>query len=144
MLRLTSHRKCAWSLLLLWQYFVLNHIVSIQPPLSNLFSRYARLSEVVDHVFPLKMRSCSSDFPCSDTYSHFTYWREQLPQVEEEETTCPQTMSSSWFPPERHQQKELWMTDGVLEMQPWCGDDVVVMFLVMYLIIGQVFLCTFV
>ncbi|XP_014324680.1 phosphatidate phosphatase LPIN1 isoform X1 [Xiphophorus maculatus] len=58
-------------------------------------SSYARLSEVVDHVFPLKMRSCSSDFPCSDTYSHFTYWREQLPQVEEEETTCPQTMSSS-------------------------------------------------
>ncbi|XP_054900455.1 phosphatidate phosphatase LPIN1 isoform X2 [Poeciliopsis prolifica] len=58
-------------------------------------SSYARLSEVVDHVFPLKMRSCSSDFPCSDTYSHFTYWMEQLPQVEQEETTSPQTMSSS-------------------------------------------------
>ncbi|KAM4713483.1 phosphatidate phosphatase LPIN1-like isoform 2-T2 [Anableps anableps] len=58
-------------------------------------SSYARLGEVVDHVFPLKMRSCSSDFPCSDTYSHFTYWREQLPRVEQEETTCPQTTSSS-------------------------------------------------
>ncbi|XP_014847557.1 PREDICTED: phosphatidate phosphatase LPIN1 isoform X1 [Poecilia mexicana] len=57
-------------------------------------SSYARLSEVVDHVFPLKMRSCSSDFPCSDTYSHFTYWREQLPQVEQEETTSPQNTSS--------------------------------------------------
>uniref|UniRef100_A0A8C6KP68 phosphatidate phosphatase n=1 Tax=Nothobranchius furzeri TaxID=105023 RepID=A0A8C6KP68_NOTFU len=43
-------------------------------------SSYARLGEVVDHVFPLKARSSSSDFPCSDTFSHFTYWREQLPQ----------------------------------------------------------------
>uniref|UniRef100_A0A3B4YXI4 phosphatidate phosphatase n=1 Tax=Seriola lalandi dorsalis TaxID=1841481 RepID=A0A3B4YXI4_SERLL len=43
-------------------------------------SSYARLGEVVDHVFPLKMRASSSDFPCSDTYSHFTYWREQLPR----------------------------------------------------------------
>uniref|UniRef100_A0A3Q2QFW7 Lipin 1 n=1 Tax=Fundulus heteroclitus TaxID=8078 RepID=A0A3Q2QFW7_FUNHE len=42
-------------------------------------SSYARLGEVVDHVFPLKTRSCTSDFPCSDTYSHFTYWRQQLP-----------------------------------------------------------------
>lgn len=58
-------------------------------------SSYARLGEVVDHVFPLKMRSCSSDFPCSDTYSHFTYWREQLPRVEQEETTSPQTSSSN-------------------------------------------------
>ncbi|XP_047244599.1 phosphatidate phosphatase LPIN1 isoform X1 [Girardinichthys multiradiatus] len=58
-------------------------------------SSYARLGEVVDHVFPLKMRSCSSDFPCSDTYSHFTYWREQLPQVEQEETTSLQNPNSS-------------------------------------------------
>uniref|UniRef100_A0A3Q3SFH2 phosphatidate phosphatase n=1 Tax=Mastacembelus armatus TaxID=205130 RepID=A0A3Q3SFH2_9TELE len=43
-------------------------------------SSYVRLGEVVDHVFPLKARASSSDFPCSDTYSHFTYWREQLPQ----------------------------------------------------------------
>ncbi|KAK2856335.1 hypothetical protein Q5P01_005070 [Channa striata] len=54
-------------------------------------SSYVRLGEVVDHVFPLKMRASSSDFPCSDTYSHFTYWREQLPQVDHQETTPPQT-----------------------------------------------------
>ncbi|XP_061602672.1 phosphatidate phosphatase LPIN1 isoform X2 [Cololabis saira] len=54
-------------------------------------SSYVRLGEVVDHVFPLKVRSCSSDFPCSDTYSHFTYWREQLPRVDCQGTTPPQT-----------------------------------------------------
>uniref|UniRef100_A0AAY4CZK9 phosphatidate phosphatase n=1 Tax=Denticeps clupeoides TaxID=299321 RepID=A0AAY4CZK9_9TELE len=45
-------------------------------------SSYERLSEVVDHVFPLRRRSSTSDFPCSDTFSHFTYWREQLPLME--------------------------------------------------------------
>ncbi|XP_051880749.1 phosphatidate phosphatase LPIN1 [Pristis pectinata] len=45
-------------------------------------SSYVRLSEIVDHVFPLLKREHSSDFPCSDTYSQFTYWREQLPAVE--------------------------------------------------------------
>uniref|UniRef100_A0A672GZ19 phosphatidate phosphatase n=1 Tax=Salarias fasciatus TaxID=181472 RepID=A0A672GZ19_SALFA len=52
-------------------------------------SSYVRLGEVVDHVFPLKMRASSSDFPCSDTYSHFTYWREQLPRVEHHGTPPP-------------------------------------------------------
>uniref|UniRef100_A0A1A7Z5V7 Lipin 1 n=2 Tax=Iconisemion striatum TaxID=60296 RepID=A0A1A7Z5V7_9TELE len=52
-------------------------------------SSYARLGEVVDHVFPLKARSSSSDFPCSDTFSHFTYWRDQLPQVDDQESTPP-------------------------------------------------------
>ncbi|XP_040919742.1 phosphatidate phosphatase LPIN1 isoform X2 [Toxotes jaculatrix] len=56
-------------------------------------SSYARLGEVVDHVFPLKTRASSSDFPCSDTYSHFTYWREQLPRVDHQGTTPPQTPS---------------------------------------------------
>ncbi|KAM9338924.1 phosphatidate phosphatase LPIN1-like [Symphorus nematophorus] len=56
-------------------------------------SSYVRLGEVVDHVFPLKMRASSSDFPCSDTYSHFTYWRQQLPRVEHPGTTPPQTPS---------------------------------------------------
>ncbi|XP_041814020.1 phosphatidate phosphatase LPIN1-like [Chelmon rostratus] len=56
-------------------------------------SSYVRLGEVVDHVFPLKMRASSSDFPCSDTFSHFTYWRQQLPQVEHHGTTPPQTPS---------------------------------------------------
>ncbi|XP_077366965.1 phosphatidate phosphatase LPIN1 isoform X2 [Festucalex cinctus] len=54
-------------------------------------SSYVRLGEVVDHVFPLKMRASSSDFPCSDTYSHFTYWREQLPLVDNQGTTPPRT-----------------------------------------------------
>ncbi|XP_055491298.1 phosphatidate phosphatase LPIN1 isoform X2 [Leucoraja erinacea] len=45
-------------------------------------SSYVRLSEIVDHVFPLLKREQSSDFPCSDIYSQFTYWREQLPAVE--------------------------------------------------------------
>uniref|UniRef100_A0A8D3CUN9 phosphatidate phosphatase n=1 Tax=Scophthalmus maximus TaxID=52904 RepID=A0A8D3CUN9_SCOMX len=43
-------------------------------------SSYARLGEVVDHVFPLKMRASTSDFPCADTFSRFTYWRDQLPR----------------------------------------------------------------
>ncbi|XP_037101049.1 phosphatidate phosphatase LPIN1 isoform X3 [Syngnathus acus] len=54
-------------------------------------SSYVRLGEVVDHVFPLKARASSSDFPCSDTYSHFSYWREQLPQVARQGTTPPRT-----------------------------------------------------
>ncbi|KAM8726097.1 phosphatidate phosphatase LPIN1 isoform X3 [Acanthopagrus latus] len=56
-------------------------------------SSYVRLGEVVDHVFPLKARASSSDFPCSDTYSHFTYWRQQLPRVEHHGNTPPQTAS---------------------------------------------------
>ncbi|XP_051908577.1 phosphatidate phosphatase LPIN1 isoform X2 [Hippocampus zosterae] len=54
-------------------------------------SSYVRLGEVVDHVFPLNMRASSSDFPCSDTYSNFTYWREQLPLVDRQGTTPPCT-----------------------------------------------------
>ncbi|KAM6991774.1 phosphatidate phosphatase LPIN1 isoform 2-T2 [Tautogolabrus adspersus] len=54
-------------------------------------SSYVRLGEVVDHVFPLKLRASSSDFPCSDTFSHFTYWRQQLPRVEHHGATLPQS-----------------------------------------------------
>uniref|UniRef100_A0AAR2K6N4 phosphatidate phosphatase n=1 Tax=Pygocentrus nattereri TaxID=42514 RepID=A0AAR2K6N4_PYGNA len=49
-------------------------------------SSYVRLGEVVDHVFPLLRRSSSSDFPCSDTYSHFNFWREQLPLVDSQDS----------------------------------------------------------
>ncbi|MCJ8749917.1 hypothetical protein PDJAM_G00193040 [Pangasius djambal] len=62
---------------------------------SSLFSalhRYVRLGEVVDHVFPLLKRTSSSDFPCSDTYSHFTFWRQPLPLVDGEE--CAGTAKS--------------------------------------------------
>uniref|UniRef100_A0A3B4DVT1 phosphatidate phosphatase n=1 Tax=Pygocentrus nattereri TaxID=42514 RepID=A0A3B4DVT1_PYGNA len=55
-------------------------------------SSYVRLGEVVDHVFPLLRRSSSSDFPCSDTYSHFNFWREQLPLVDSQE--CAGKISS--------------------------------------------------
>ncbi|XP_038823772.1 phosphatidate phosphatase LPIN1-like isoform X3 [Salvelinus namaycush] len=44
-------------------------------------SSYGRLCEVVDHVFPLLIRGHVSDFSCPDTFSQFTYWREQLPQI---------------------------------------------------------------
>ncbi|XP_061316819.1 phosphatidate phosphatase LPIN1 isoform X2 [Pezoporus flaviventris] len=48
----------------------------IQEHAKTNISSYVRLCEVVDHIFPLLKRSHSSDFPCSDTYSQFTYWRE--------------------------------------------------------------------
>ncbi|XP_063170688.1 phosphatidate phosphatase LPIN1 [Candoia aspera] len=54
----------------------------IQEHAKTNISSYARLCEVVDHVFPLMKRSHSSDFPCSDTYSQFTYWRDPLPPFE--------------------------------------------------------------
>uniref|UniRef100_UPI00398EB8E0 phosphatidate phosphatase LPIN1 isoform X2 n=1 Tax=Pristiophorus japonicus TaxID=55135 RepID=UPI00398EB8E0 len=53
-------------------------------------SSYVRLSEIVDHVFPLLKREHSSDFPCSDTYSQFTFWREQLPTVENRDLRASQ------------------------------------------------------
>lgn len=57
-------------------------------------SSYVRLGEVVDHVFPLKARSSSSDFPCSDTFSHFTFWRENLPPVDHHGIAPSQTSPS--------------------------------------------------
>uniref|UniRef100_A0A8D0KRG8 LNS2/PITP domain-containing protein n=1 Tax=Strix occidentalis caurina TaxID=311401 RepID=A0A8D0KRG8_STROC len=54
----------------------------IQEHAKTNISSYVRLCEVVDHIFPLLRRSHSSDFPCSDTYSQFTYWREPLPPFE--------------------------------------------------------------
>lgn len=54
----------------------------IQEHAKTNISSYVRLGEIVDHVFPLLTRGDASDFPCSDTYSQFTYWRELLPSVE--------------------------------------------------------------
>ncbi|XP_058255942.1 phosphatidate phosphatase LPIN1 isoform X2 [Hemibagrus wyckioides] len=54
----------------------------IQEHAKTNISSYGRLCEVVDHIFPLLIRGNTSDFPCSDTYSQFTYWREQLPELE--------------------------------------------------------------
>ncbi|XP_061850470.1 phosphatidate phosphatase LPIN2 isoform X3 [Colius striatus] len=41
-------------------------------------SSYYRLSELVDHVFPLLNKEQSSAFPCPE-FSSFCYWREPLP-----------------------------------------------------------------
>ncbi|KAG7465652.1 hypothetical protein MATL_G00155790 [Megalops atlanticus] len=57
----------------------------IQEHAKTNISSYGRLCEVVDHVFPLIIRGNSSDFPCSDTFSQFTYWRDQLPEVDNQE-----------------------------------------------------------
>ncbi|KAI5102094.1 phosphatidate phosphatase LPIN1 isoform X2, partial [Silurus meridionalis] len=57
----------------------------IQEHAKTNISSYGRLCEVVDHVFPLLIRGNTSDFPCSDTYSQFTYWREQLPELNKHE-----------------------------------------------------------
>ncbi|CAL8313722.1 unnamed protein product [Lota lota] len=58
-------------------------------------SSYERLGEVVDHVFPLLMSASSSAFPCADTFSQFTYWREQLPLVDSQETTPLETAGAT-------------------------------------------------
>ncbi|RXN20718.1 phosphatidate phosphatase LPIN1-like isoform X2 [Labeo rohita] len=57
----------------------------IQEHAKTNISSYGRLCEVVDHVFPPLIRGNSTDFPCSDTFSQFTFWREQLPEVEKQD-----------------------------------------------------------
>uniref|UniRef100_A0A673ZNC0 phosphatidate phosphatase n=1 Tax=Salmo trutta TaxID=8032 RepID=A0A673ZNC0_SALTR len=59
-------------------------------------SSYGRLCEVVDHVFPLLIRGHVSDFSCPDTFSQFTYWREQLPQIHSPDQ--PQTLTHTRLP----------------------------------------------
>lgn len=65
------------------------HVSGVAPWVMNLLFlfafRYVRLCEVVDHVFPLLKRSHSSDFPCSDTFSNFTFWREPPPPFENQD-----------------------------------------------------------
>uniref|UniRef100_A0A672RGX1 phosphatidate phosphatase n=1 Tax=Sinocyclocheilus grahami TaxID=75366 RepID=A0A672RGX1_SINGR len=57
----------------------------IQEHAKTNISSYERLCEVVDHVFPLLIRGNTTDFPCSDTFSQFTFWREQLPEVDKQD-----------------------------------------------------------
>ncbi|XP_043938172.1 phosphatidate phosphatase LPIN1 isoform X2 [Protopterus annectens] len=54
----------------------------IQEHAKTNISSYTRLCDIVDHVFPVLKRGLPSDFPCSDTYSQFTYWREPLLSIE--------------------------------------------------------------
>ncbi|XP_058407751.1 phosphatidate phosphatase LPIN1 isoform X2 [Diceros bicornis minor] len=63
----------------------------IQEHAKTNISSYVRLCEVVDHVFPLLKRSHSSDFPCSDTFSNFTFWREPLPPFENQDVHSAST-----------------------------------------------------
>ncbi|KAJ8359194.1 hypothetical protein SKAU_G00157190 [Synaphobranchus kaupii] len=44
-------------------------------------SSYSRLSELVDHMFPLIMRGRTSSFDYPE-FSHFSFWREPLPPVD--------------------------------------------------------------
>uniref|UniRef100_A0A8C2HQ31 phosphatidate phosphatase n=1 Tax=Cyprinus carpio TaxID=7962 RepID=A0A8C2HQ31_CYPCA len=62
----------------------------IQEHAKTNISSYERLCEVVDHVFPLLIRGNTTDFPCSDTFSQFTFWREQLPEVEKQDQHAEQ------------------------------------------------------
>ncbi|CAL8246298.1 unnamed protein product [Lota lota] len=48
-------------------------------------SSYGRLCEVVDHVFPLFSEGQGSESSCPDTFIPFTYWREELPQLANQE-----------------------------------------------------------
>ncbi|XP_026141806.1 phosphatidate phosphatase LPIN1-like isoform X1 [Carassius auratus] len=57
----------------------------IQEHAKTNISSYGRLCEVVDHVFPLLIRGNTTDFPCSDTFSQFTFWRDQLPEVDKQD-----------------------------------------------------------
>ncbi|NXK50114.1 LPIN2 phosphatase, partial [Chauna torquata] len=47
-------------------------------------SSYYRLSELVEHVFPLLNKEQSSAFPCPE-FSSFCYWREPLPDLNMED-----------------------------------------------------------
>lgn len=44
-------------------------------------SSYHRLSELVEHVFPLLSKEQSSAFPCPE-FSSFCYWRDPIPDVD--------------------------------------------------------------
>ncbi|XP_019611320.2 phosphatidate phosphatase LPIN2 isoform X1 [Rhinolophus sinicus] len=44
-------------------------------------SSYHRLSELVEHVFPLLNKEQNSAFPCPE-FSSFCYWREPIPKVD--------------------------------------------------------------
>jgi len=44
------------------------------------FGRYSRLSELVEHVFPLRSTQHSATFSCPD-FSSFCYWRQPVAQV---------------------------------------------------------------
>ncbi|XP_054982582.1 phosphatidate phosphatase LPIN2 [Sorex araneus] len=44
-------------------------------------SSYHRLSELVEHVFPLLSKEQNSAFPCPE-FSSFCYWREPIPKVD--------------------------------------------------------------
>ncbi|XP_078072194.1 phosphatidate phosphatase LPIN2 [Mustelus asterias] len=56
----------------------------IQEQIKGNKSSYLRLSELVEHVFPLLSQEQCSAFVCPE-YSHFNYWRDLLPNISMEE-----------------------------------------------------------
>lgn len=51
---------------------------------SNMF-RYTRLSDIVDHFFlPLDSGMRTKSLPYNNEFNTFTYWREQLPNIDDE------------------------------------------------------------
>nr|XP_032810641.1 phosphatidate phosphatase LPIN2-like isoform X3 [Petromyzon marinus] len=54
----------------------------IQEPTKSCKSSYVKLSELVEHMFPLMMRENAAAFPCSEEFSQFTYWRSPMPSVD--------------------------------------------------------------
>ena len=57
---------------------------------SCLLHRYTKMTDTVDHLFPpienhpQYGQIHSGKFPAPDKYSNFTYWREPLPDIENE------------------------------------------------------------
>uniref|UniRef100_A0A8C7Q8I4 phosphatidate phosphatase n=1 Tax=Oncorhynchus mykiss TaxID=8022 RepID=A0A8C7Q8I4_ONCMY len=74
----------------------------IQEHAKTNISSYGGLCEVVDHVFPLLIRGHVSDVSCPDTFSQFTYWREQLPQVHIPDQACKCKKHVSALMPHTH------------------------------------------
>lgn len=51
----------------------------LSPPIPS--PRYHRLSELVEHVFPLLSKEQNSAFLCPE-FSSFCYWRDPIPEVD--------------------------------------------------------------
>jgi len=57
----------------------------------SMFCSYSELSDIVDHLFPPCQQHCSDDktyhgscLPGASDYSSFNYWRNPLPNVDDE------------------------------------------------------------
>lgn len=72
--------------------FTVNHKGHLRMEMPQAFlSSYSHLSDIVDHLFPPCQQSCSDDstrhascLPCASNYSSFTYWRNPLPDLDDD------------------------------------------------------------